>query len=223
MKTQSSYKPAVLLGLLDAIQDRVITQNAFSFEELLPFAQSVLGRHNIDAGEKEVGYGFFHLAGEYFWLLAYDNPKYPLSATPSPTELRTRVRHARLKEPFFELLRNSEQRSAVREVLLKNWFEGDVMSQFYILRSNQASNYDDDLGTKYAYTRNFPNWTKLGNGARVILDRKLKNGQKVLLGYGTLSAAEELGQDAEGVAAESEFERWTPAREPYPSTRPLSN
>jgi hypothetical protein len=217
MNTQSVYKPAVLMALMDAVEQRSITQNAFSFDDLLPFARKVFSRYQVEAGDKESGYGFFHLAGEPFWLLAYEHPQSPLTGTPSPNDLRNRVRSARLKEPFFDVVASSKGRAKLRELLANKWFGEAFVGPFFIIRSNVSSDHDDALGAKYAYHTNVPNWRKLQEGATVIVDRKLSDGSKVLLGYGELGQPQTSEPSADGVTIiESPFDQWAAADEPIP-------
>jgi len=53
----------------------------------------------------------------------------------------------------------------------------------FLVRSNEGTDYGDQIGKIYAYSSTVPNYTKMANGANVVVDRKTRDGVR-LLGWG---------------------------------------
>jgi hypothetical protein len=95
---------------------------------------------------------------------------------------------------------------------------------YLLIRSNEQSEYADNLGDCYRFTSNVPNHKKLLSGALVAVDRKTTGGV-VLVGYGRLGAADtaEERSDDRPASFVSHFEDWTPIDPPVPVPKEASD
>jgi len=113
---------------------------------------------------------------------------------------------------------NAEHGSVDRFMETKFQVQGEAKEPLYFLiRSNEDSNYGDKVGQLYGFTNQVPNYTKLLNGAHVVVDRKTPTGPKII-GYGTLAHAKELEKEKRGDSEVTRYEvayaEWHPISPP---------
>ena len=79
---------------------------------------------------------------------------------------------------------------------------------YFLIRSNEDSEYGDQIGVRYHFTNTVPNSRALAGGGKVVVDRKGPAGP-VLIGYGELgpSSREERDGKTHFISA---FRAWTP-------------
>ena len=90
---------------------------------------------------------------------------------------------------------------------------------YALIRSNEGSGWNDEPGKTYRFGSTVPNYSRLLEGATVIVDTKL-DGAVVLVGHGELGRAQSAGQysrdSRQGTHYQSEYLRWEPFRPPRP-------
>ncbi|WP_167772703.1 AAA family ATPase [Ramlibacter henchirensis] len=91
---------------------------------------------------------------------------------------------------------------------------------FFLIRSNEDSPYDDELGVRYHFTNTVPNHKKLLVGARVVVDSTSSNGTR-LRGHGNLGPAQSKVTPSGSQEFVSEFTSWTPFSPPKPISAAL--
>ena len=88
---------------------------------------------------------------------------------------------------------------------------------YAIVRSNEGTKWGDEEGAIYRFGSTVPNYTRLVEGTRVVVDSRI-DGEVKLVGYGTLSKAVKSGeyQTARRTAAnyEAKFTQWHPFESP---------
>jgi MoxR-like ATPase len=87
--------------------------------------------------------------------------------------------------------------------------EKQNQDQYFLIRSNPTSPYNDQIGTVYHFTNNVANSKKLQAGGYVVIDSKNKEGLR-LLGYGRLEQSTALEHDDGVRHFTSNFSSWTP-------------
>jgi MoxR-like ATPase len=102
----------------------------------------------------------------------------------------------------FNLLRNLDF-----EVVLK-----DQLMPCHVIRLNPNSEYEDEIGVQYDFSKSVPNHKKLEHGSWVVVDSRGPNGV-ILLGYGQLSAS--LPGEREN-SLKARFLQWHPCVEAQP-------
>jgi hypothetical protein len=117
------YKPALLACVFEAIQRGELTANRIEFDWVLPRFLAKINTLGQEAGEQQAAYAFYHLTRELFWMLSYVDPSSPLHDTKrSPTAVRERVRHAKLKDTFWSALQTDGAVDRILGLLGRRWF-----------------------------------------------------------------------------------------------------
>jgi len=126
---EAPYKPALLLAVLEGIEDGSIPDNQIIITaELLAAFQghcrdlSVSGRFRAN----NFALPFYHLTGDGFWhLRTHSGLPLPLTTSGSPRSLghlRAAVAYAALDAPLWQLLQEAAVRQQFRDVLLDRYF-----------------------------------------------------------------------------------------------------
>lgn len=91
---------------------------------------------------------------------------------------------------------------------------------YLLLHADGSLFRNDEIGRKYYFSSNTPNYKKLVDGAQVVIDRKAPDGVRVI-GYGELepptAISGDIGRDTKFTAPFKTWVPYTPARE-VPST-----
>ncbi len=123
MQTFKLYKPVILALIVEAIRDEEITHNHFEFDWLLPRFIARLHELGHEVGEQQLAEGFGRMASDLFWLHAYREPVELIALDgPTPTQIRERISHARLQEPFWIVLQEHEYQQQVLDALARKWW-----------------------------------------------------------------------------------------------------
>lgn len=123
MKTITLYKPTIVALVIEAVRDGELTLNRIQFDWLLERFIARLRDHGQEAGEQQLAEGFARLAGDMFWMLAYHDPRQPISNDkPTPNQIRQRVSHARLHEAFWLAIQNESVQQQVLDALQQKWW-----------------------------------------------------------------------------------------------------
>lgn len=123
MQTITAYKPTILALVIEAVRDGELTQNHVEFDWLLDRFIARLREQGQEVGEQQLAEGFARMSSDFFWLLAYRNPKEPLSTDkPTPNQIRQRVSHARLHEAFWLAIQHESVRQQILDALQQKWW-----------------------------------------------------------------------------------------------------
>lgn len=123
LRSPELYKPAVLDVVLDGLERGELVENKIEFDWVVPRFIEQLSRLGREVTESQAAEGFGRLASDGFWLLAYHDPATAvLGERVSPKQVRTRITHASLKEPYWQALANRHQRRRVRNALARRWW-----------------------------------------------------------------------------------------------------
>lgn len=168
----------------------------------------------IDSGQ------MFGFAPSSDYDLLFQEKRYPPKAAVGIATIRTLGRAMRPDE--FSSGAGSKN-FRVLQALGFQIVEKQSKHQYFLIRSNPISPYNDQIGSVYHFTNNVANSKKLKAGGYVIIDSKTKQGLR-LLGHGQLEPAE-VSEQADGVLHfTSNFSSWTqfdPAREISPEDEQL--
>jgi MoxR-like ATPase len=156
----------------------------------------------LDSGETH-GYG-----PSTDYDLVHNGTRYPPKAVAGIATIRTLGRALKPSE-FSAGLGSKNFR-----VLEKLGFEIRPKEQkaadlYLLIRSNENSPYDDEIGVRYHFTDTVPNHKKLLVGAHVVVDSTSPNGTK-LRGYGIVGPAQTRPTPSGSQEFVSAFSTWTP-------------
>lgn len=118
LRTQSDYKPLMLLCVVEGIDSGELTENQITFDWIAPRFIDKAQSRGMDATEANAAFPFYHLTGDLFWLHAVYDVSNPMrDGRDGPGAARTRVKYAFLKDTYWDLLQDDASRGAVRERL----------------------------------------------------------------------------------------------------------
>jgi hypothetical protein len=158
--------------------------------------------HRIDAGEMH-GYG-----PSTDYDLVHEGRLYPPKAAAGIATIRTLGRP--LKPSEFSAGQGTKNFKALERLGFAIQPKEKMASDLYFLiRSNEDSPYDDEVGKQYHFTDNVPNYKKLLVGAHVVVDSTSKTGAK-LRGFGILGPALPSNASTKPREFISPFLSWTP-------------
>ena len=99
--TSKLYKPAMIACVIDGIETGELPTNKISFEWVTPRFVAKMKELGEDVGEKEAAMPFYHLTGDLFWLLSYNDLERLVSGgNEGPSAIKEKVSHASLKDTF---------------------------------------------------------------------------------------------------------------------------
>jgi MoxR-like ATPase len=117
------YKPVILALVIEAIGTGDLRENWIEFDWLVPRFIERMKQHGKEVTEQQAAEGFGRLAGDLFWLLAHRDPQTTLSADkPTANQIRDRISHAVIKQPYWHALQLPKQRSRVLAALARKWW-----------------------------------------------------------------------------------------------------
>jgi len=117
------YKPVILALVIEAIGAGELPENQIEFDWVVPRFLERMKRHGREVTEQQAAEGFGRLAGDLFWLLAHRDPQTTLSADkPTASQIRDRITHAVIKQPYWHALQLSKQRTRVLDALAQKWW-----------------------------------------------------------------------------------------------------
>lgn len=112
------YKPAMLLCVVDGIEDGDLVDNRIAFDWIAPRFITRLKSLGHDVTERQAAQPFYHLSGELFWLHAVQDPKDLMrDGGDGPAAARSKIKYALIKDTFWNLLQDPASRAAVRRRL----------------------------------------------------------------------------------------------------------
>ncbi len=122
------YKPVILALVIEAIRDGELVANRIAFDWLLPRFILRMREHGKEVGEQQLAEGFGRLASDLFWVLAHHDTN-ELLDTSSPTagKIRERVSHARLQEPYWQMLQDGKYQQRVLDAIESKWWQTKTM------------------------------------------------------------------------------------------------
>ncbi|MEM7315165.1 MAG: AAA family ATPase, partial [Planctomycetota bacterium] len=116
------YKPAILKLIVDAVASGDLNENKFQFDWLSPRFISFFKRLGRDVDEQQLAEGFGRLAKDMFWVLAHKDPNVEISSDkPTPAQIRERISHASLQEPYWRVLQTPKFRQLLVDAICKKW------------------------------------------------------------------------------------------------------
>lgn len=105
----------------------------------------------------------------------------------------------------------------IETAIIKGELKPQQETPYFLIRSNEGSDWIDEVGKIYRYGSTVPNHKKLLNGAVVVVDSRI-NGEVRLTGYGRLDKATETGsyqrETRSGTDYEAKFLEWHAFDEP---------
>ena len=112
------YKPAMLLCVIDGIEDRTLPENRITFDWIAPRFIAFLKSLGENVTEQQAAQPFYHLSNDLFWLHAVPDFKELMeSGSEGPAAARKKVKYALLKDTYWKMLQEPAARTAVREQL----------------------------------------------------------------------------------------------------------
>jgi hypothetical protein len=122
MSSPQLYKPMIIALVVQGIANGELTENRISFDWLLPKFIKKFKEVAREVTDQQLAEGFVRLAGDFFWLLAHvDTNQLITIDQPTPSQIRQRVRHAVIKEPYWQSLQSSQCRNDVLSSIKKKW------------------------------------------------------------------------------------------------------
>jgi len=126
---KAPHKPILLLAVIRAIEEKVITENKIRITpELVSYFKSYWNQLVFSGHTSNFALPFFHLKNEKskIWSLI-NKPGYEFALTSSNSirsfkALNEATDYARLDEQFFEMLKDQKFRDFVRALIIKKYF-----------------------------------------------------------------------------------------------------
>ena len=131
MEGQGLYKPAMVACIVDAIGSGELAENKIDFDWIAPRFLNRMKLLSLEATEHNAAMPFFHLTGDIFWMLCYhDTANIINSGSARPGTIRSRVRHAIIKDTFWRILQKKEYRNKIKLALEERWFSREANMNF---------------------------------------------------------------------------------------------
>jgi len=114
-------KPALIVALIDGIDNNIFTINQFSINDWLDERyKNIISQYTKDSQYNNTGIEkpFWHLESDGFWHLIYYGERLNKSNTPSKAWLKTKVEYAFFEESLWILLQNKKWRSKMRDYII---------------------------------------------------------------------------------------------------------
>ena len=126
---EKPYKPALLLTLIDLVENGDCTDNRFTLSDaLIQRYKEYLAVVGREGDHDRIHYPFWHLCGDGVWMI-HDPSGQPLyrsgdnaSSSPSVTWIRERMGHASLEPELFRQLCHPVEREQIRLALIARYF-----------------------------------------------------------------------------------------------------
>jgi hypothetical protein len=116
------YKPMIIAIVVAAIDQGELKENRITFDWLLPKFVDRFKQLDRKVEEQQLAEGFARLAGGYFWLLAYHDPRTTMTGEqPTASQIRSRVRFAAFKEPYWQALQVAKCRQSLLSFINTKW------------------------------------------------------------------------------------------------------
>jgi len=136
------YKPALIAAVVEAIGDGEIADHRIHFDVILPRFLAKMRSLDVECGPEQAAMAFYHLTGDLFWNLAYfDINNRCEGGSITPAEIRQKISHAVLKEPFRWILRKQTIRQQVLDALAAHWWPNKTMEATSFWWVNQGQNF----------------------------------------------------------------------------------
>ena len=166
------------------IESRLLAESNLSLVEAHPL-DKITKEDVIQALELIDSEQMFGFAPSSDYDLLFQEKRYPPKAAVGIATIRTLGRAMRPDE-FSSGVGSKNFR--VLKALGFEIVEKQNKDQYFLIRSNPASSYNDQIGSIYHFTNNVANSKKLQAGGHVLIDSKTKEGLR-LLGHGQLEPA----------------------------------
>ena len=126
---EKPYKPALVLSLIDLVEQGVVTDNRFQLSnELVARYCEYLRIVGGPDDHAKIHYPFWHLCGDKLWM-CYHADGQPLyesgfnaSSSPSVKSIRENMCHASFDPELFNYLQNPDDRELIRHALISRYF-----------------------------------------------------------------------------------------------------
>lgn len=206
------YKPAMVASAIEAIGTGEITDNQFTFDDLLPLFLQKMERLGEQVSPQQAAYAFYHLSGDLIWLLAYrDTEDAAQVFNVSPTSMRERIKFASLKEPFFWVLRKQANRQKVLDALASQWWPSqENHPNFWWVNQGKTYQQERDGGLIWAPKltkrgKELAHWTNVSKVKRGDIVFHYANGSLRAVSVSTEDARE--GNKPSEIAEHGEWQR----------------
>lgn len=160
------YKPAMIACVIESIKSGELEENKVKFDWVVPRFIEKMKLLGVDATEENAAMPFFHLTGDQFWMLCYrDTSKIIETGTAKSGPIRSRVRHAIIKDTYWNVLQDPEKCEIALNKLAKKWWPDQ--KHYWIFQCNPKT-YDinrvlkKDLETSWA-VRQYADDIKVGD------------------------------------------------------------
>ena len=118
-------KPVLLLAVIKGIEDGVLKQNRFEYEQLAEIYEVVFKKYAEIAKQSEYTlpcYPFYHMQTSDFWNLSILTPHSETkTVSPSIAWLKNNIEYAYLEDGFWKLLQTKENRDKFKEIIISNY------------------------------------------------------------------------------------------------------
>jgi 5-methylcytosine-specific restriction enzyme B len=117
------YKPAMLACIIEALESGELKENKIAFDGITPRFINKMRSLGVETTADNAAMPFFHLTGDLFWMLCYYDTKSIIdSELVRPTTIRSRVRHAIIKDTFWLIIQKQTYRKKVLAALAEKWW-----------------------------------------------------------------------------------------------------
>ena len=122
-------KPVLLVAIIDAIDNKVFTNNHFFINDWLEERYNILMQKFTKASQFDATTGiekpFWHLESDGFWHLNYPGERLSKGKTPSKAWLKENVEFAYFDESLWILLQNKVWRMKLRDYIVEHKLTDD--------------------------------------------------------------------------------------------------
>jgi len=116
------FKPVIIACVIEGIESGELTENRILFDWILPKFLEKTKNIGTPATPEKASYPFYHLNRDLFWILCYKDPTDLISDSPSPKQLEEKVKFAFLKETYWKVLSDPNNRQRILEALAEKWW-----------------------------------------------------------------------------------------------------
>jgi hypothetical protein len=192
------YKPAMVTCVFEGVANNELKENRIEFDWLVPRFIVKMKMLGEDVRDREAAMPFFHLTGDLFWMLSYNDLNQLVSdGNEGPDAIRRKVSHASIKDTFWTLLQQPEYMNRFRQALADAWWSSPHRS-YWIFQANPEK-FDIDT---YVHGRTDIRWSvrqhkdAIHIGDVVLMWRSGSNSGVVAECIVTSEPSEQIGEDA---------------------------
>lgn len=117
------YKPAMIACIIDGIEEGDLKENRIEFDWIQPRFIQKMASLGTDVSGRIAAMPFIHLRGDLFWFHAYYNVEdWVKDGGQGPSAIKQYISHAYIKDTFWNVLQDAENRKRCLEVLADRWW-----------------------------------------------------------------------------------------------------